>query len=115
MPHAIERSLATPMTRPRLPAISRGTSGSSTALEGVWLATGSAVPTPEPSGAAESERSSGMVPSVVVAREEQTSVRAAEAEAVRHHRLKTCLVDALTGDRIVARSRIEVFNVGRRR
>ena len=35
MPQAIERSLATPMTRPRLPAIIFGTWGSSTAREGV--------------------------------------------------------------------------------
>src|SRR5690242_20547673 len=118
MPQAIERSLATPITRPRLPAINFGTSGRSTALDGVW-GEGLAVPPPEASGAAERVRSLGMMPllswegrsgemtnrcpafqqhhmiSAVVTREQQAGVGAAEAEAVRHHRLQARLVDAL--------------------
>src|SRR5438094_677097 len=100
MPQAIERSLATPMIRPRLPAISLGTSGRATALAGVWLGVVVvAGPPPEASGAAE-RGLSGMVPLVVVAREQQAGVGAAEAETVRHHRLEARLVDALARHRI---------------
>src|SRR3981189_1159359 len=116
MPQAIERSLATPMIRPRLRAITWVTGGRLAALEGVWV--GAAVvagPPPEASGAAERGRSSGMFPSVIVAREHQAGVGAAETEAVRHHGFEAGVVDALTRDRIVAGAGIEILAVGRGR
>src|SRR5687768_5247667 len=138
MPQAIERSLATPITRPRLPAINFGTSGRSTALDGVWVE-GLAVPPPEASGAAERVRSMGMMPllswegrsrkmtnccpafqqhrttSAVVAREQQAGVGAAETEAVRHHGLQAGIVDALARHRIIADAGIDILDVGRGR
>src|SRR5438045_2163788 len=110
MPQAIERSLATPITRPRLPAINLGTEGSSTALE-TGLAGAVPMPPPDASGAAVRMRSSGIVPSVIVAREQQAGVGAAEAEAVRHHGLKARLVDALACDGITLGAGIEILDV----
>src|SRR4029450_5682809 len=138
MPQAIERSLATPITRPCLPSIRFGASGRSTALDGVWVE-GLAVPPPEASGAAERVRSLGMMPllswdgrsrkmtnycpafqqhrttSAVVTREQQAGVGAAKPEAVRHHGLQAGLVDTLARHRIVADARIDILDVGRGR
>ena len=77
---AIDRSLATPMIRPRLPSISLATAGRSPALDGVWVAGAPEAPPPDASGAAESVRSSGIFPLVIVAREQQARVGAAEAK-----------------------------------
>src|SRR3546814_11446952 len=95
MPQAIEWSLATPMTRPRLPAISDDS-----------RAIGC---TPE-IGSVTVVSTSGMVPPLrLIASEQEAGIGAAEAERIRQHQVQLGIVRALALDRQVGNHRVPRF------
>src|SRR5215475_10160015 len=101
MPQAMEWSLATPITSPRLPCISLASAAMvSLALCWVLFRIGTA-----------DEGSGCPVQASCVTLEDQRRIGAAEAEAVGQRRLDPRVVDALAHDVRVGQDRIDLFDI----
>src|SRR5205823_9989491 len=95
MPQAMEWSFATPITRPRFPAIN--TPGFETEL--------STIQPPN--------THTGLVGSSIDTLEHQRGIGAAESKAVRHDGLKHRIVDKFTHDRRIGNFGIELLDIRR--
>src|SRR4029453_6607507 len=118
IPQAIERSLATPMTRPRLPAISGPAWAISlfvmtsflsrpqrarcpvTSLQPAALKRPTSPPSPQHAG------------SCVVSPENQRGIGTAETKAVRHDTVEIYVVLPLARDRYIREGGVEFIDVG---
>src|SRR5262245_869684 len=124
MPHAIERSLATPMTRPRLPAISGPGRAMSVLVmtffhswcaRAAWaqpltiLRLASLANSRAPRRCRPTEP---LVPSRIASLQHQSRIGAPEAEAVRHYTVKVGIVLSFPHDGHVGELRVELVDVG---